>query len=96
MKNWTEDQGLRSRYHAKKREQGINIPKKMQPVNPSSKVSWKSNLQKRVSDIFFNSKQIGWKIYRRESVAGIGDEHASLAYSAITNSNTLDEPGCTH
>ena len=33
---------------------------------------------------------------RRKSVAGVGDEHASLANGTVTHSDTLDEPGRTH
>jgi len=33
---------------------------------------------------------------RRESVAGVGDKHASLADGTVTNGDTLDEPGGTH
>lgn len=34
--------------------------------------------------------------YRRKSIAGVWNEHASFSYSTISNRNAFDKPWCTH
>lgn len=51
-----------------------------------------------IPHIFSETKQKKWVSFflfgthSRESIAGVGDEHASLADGTVTNSDTFDEP----
>jgi len=52
------------------------------------------NLTQETANIDMGNKELS--THRRKSVAGVRNQHTSFAHSTITNSNTLDEPRCTH